>query len=99
VIADQDNIGIVQGVFRHLFPIDEGPVKAVEILYSKIIPFFYDPGMGPGNGLIIDDQVILLLPAYGKDVLRQFHFVDNGILEFDLDLRHNSPPTPVEKFY
>ena len=63
VLADTDDVPVAKGVLLHQFPVDEGSVRAVEILEERVVQDGDDRRVMAADRQVVDMNVVVRLAA------------------------------------
>ena len=66
VLADADDIAVLEPVGAHHLLVHEGAILALEVHQDKFVANRIQLGMMPGYGQVVDDDVVFLAAADGQ---------------------------------
>src|SRR5690606_24180826 len=90
VFADRENVAIKQFRLGDFYPVDVRTVGAVKVGKDVFAVDKANPAMTSRDRQIVDSDIIVARTSDTHDLLVERIVLDNGIVEFDNDLRHSS---------
>ncbi len=93
VLAEFDDVVVLQEVLLDLLTIHEGAVGAVLILEEGIMKNRHDNRMHTRNGQIVDLDIVLRLATNGDPLLVERDFLEHQVVHAEYELSHLELPS------